>query len=129
MTICTTYISVKQSDGVKSSSIWKTKNKTPFSTSEVIRRVQPAYQVCMIEFNTYHIQTDGNEDACNHVLNCLNSNSRHSFLIVRVEKCARGRGPEGKKHYFQLITWWQPTLHSIITSVNYKSLTPVVMTW
>lgn len=55
VTICTTYITVKQSDGVKSSSIWKTKNKIPFSISEVISRVQPAFQVCMTEFNTYHI--------------------------------------------------------------------------
>lgn len=50
----------------------------------------------MIELSTYHIQTDGSEYACNHVLYCLNSSSGQGFLTVRVEKCAGGRGPEEK---------------------------------
>lgn len=41
----------------------KAKNKTLFSTSEVISSVPAVYKAYMIELSTYHIQTDGNEDA------------------------------------------------------------------
>lgn len=41
----------------------KAKNKTPFSTSEVISSVPAVYKAYVIELSTYHIQTDGNEDA------------------------------------------------------------------
>lgn len=83
----------------------------------------------MVELGTYQIQTDGNEDAGNHFLYCLNRSLGHSFLTVRVEKCASGRGPEGEKKHFQLFIWSAPTLHSIIPSINYENFTHVVMSW